>query len=171
MSRVNCPNVRVMGIIAFLMLAGLGAAQGPVESSHKVGQHQYTLASLAGHYAVTGEFGTHAGGYVGITDIDSNGVISNNSGLVVDPELPAPLELSTTGAATINADGMGLFTTYVTVAGGPSGVPYHFNFVITDARVRGNELIATRIVLLQQESSPLPNEPVFASLIYTRRPD
>lgn len=171
MSRVNCPNAKVVGIITFLVLTGLGGAQEITESRHKVGQHQYTLASLAGHYAVTGNFGPHAGGYVGITEIDSKGVVSNNSGLVVDPALSAPLELSTTGVATINADGVGLFTVYVTVAGGPSSVPYHFNFVITDACMRGNELIATRIVLLQQESSPLPNAPNFASFTYTRRPD
>jgi hypothetical protein len=171
MIRASYLNAKIMAIITLLTLTGIGAAQEMNELGHKPGHRQYKLASLAGHYAVTGTFGPHAGGYVGVTEIDSKGVLCNGTGLVVDPSLPAPLELSITGVATINANGTGLFTEYVTVAGGPSDVPYHFNFVITDAYVQGNELIATRIVLLQQESSPLPEQPVFASFIYTRRPD
>ncbi len=172
MSRKNCLNVKLVVIFAALALAGATVAQERADAvSQNCSRHQYTLASLAGSYSVTGNFGSHAGGYVGITEIDSKGVVSNNSGVVVDPELPAPLNLSSTGEVTINPDGTGLFTENVSVAGGPSNVPYHFNFVVAEARLSGDKLVATRIVLLQQESSPLPNGPIFASFVYTRRPE
>ena len=171
MSRKSHLNAKLIGIFTALALAGLGVAQETNASSQKRSQHHYTLASLAGHYSVTGTFGSHVGGYVGTTDIDSKGAISNNAGVVVDPALPAPLELSSNGESMINPDGTGLFTENVSVAGGPSDVTYHFNFVIMEARVQGNELIATRIVLLQQEPSPLPEGPIFASFVYTRRPE
>ncbi len=172
MSQKNLLNAKLIAIVTVLTLTGVVLAQEGADSgSQNCSRHPYTLASLAGTYSVTGAFGSHAGGYVGTTHIDSKGVVSNNSGVVVDPELPAPLELSSVGEVTINPDGTGLFTENVSVVGGPSNVPYHFNFVIVEARLSGDKLIATRVVLLQQESSPLPNGPVFASFVYTRRPE
>ncbi len=170
MLRKTLLNAKVIGIFTILAVAGLGVAQESTDFSQKYSKHGYTLASLAGNYSVTGVFGPHAGGYVGTADIDAKGAISNDTGVVVDPALAGlPLELSSTGETMINSDGTGLFTESVSVAGGPS-VTYHFNFVIAEARLIGGELIATRIVLLQQESSPLPNGPIFASFVYTRRP-
>ncbi|MDQ2773642.1 MAG: hypothetical protein M3Y57_01755 [Acidobacteriota bacterium] len=172
MSRRNYLNAKLIAIFTVLALTGAAVAQESTDSGNqKCSKHQYTPASLAGTYSVTGVFGSHAGGYVGTTDIDGKGVVSNNRGVVVDRELPAPLELSSPGKVTINPDGTGLFTENVSVVGGPSNVPYHFNFVVAEARLSGDKLIATRIVLLQQESSPLPNSPVFASFVYTRRPE
>ena len=172
MSRNGHLHAKLIGIFTVLSLASLGLAQETTGSSQKCSKHRYTLASLAGNYSVTGVFGPHAGGYVGTTDIDARGAITNDIGVVVDPALPGPpLELSTTGESAINPDGTGLFTESVTIAGSASNVTYHFNFVIAEARLRGDELIATRIVLVQQESSPLPNGPIFASFIYTRRPE
>ncbi len=171
MSRKSLLNAKAIGVFGVLALAGLGIAQESTDSGQNCSKHHYTLASLAGNYSVTGVFGPHAGGYVGTADIDAQGAITNDTGVVVDPSLPAPLELSTTGESAINPEGTGLFTESVTVAGGASNVTYHFNFVIAEARLRGDKLIATRIVLMQQEPSPLPNGPVFASFVYTRRPE
>lgn len=171
MSQNSRFHAKLLGIFTVLSLAGVGLAQETTRSSQKCSKHRYTLASLAGNYSVTGVFGPHAGGYVGTTDIDAKGAIANDIGVVVDPALPGPpLELSTTGESVINPDGTGLFTESVTI-GGASNVTYHFSFVIAEARLRGDELIATRIVLVQQESSPLPNGPIFASFVYTRRPE
>ena len=171
MSRRNHRNARIIGALTILALTSLGFAQESVDSRQQSSKHQYTLASLAGNYSVTGTFGSHAGGYVGTADIDSKGVISNDNGIVADPDLAAPLELSTNGGSAINADGTGVFTENVTVAGGASNVPYHFTFVIVEAHLRGKDLIATRIALVQQEPSPLPNGASFASFVYTRRPE
>ncbi len=171
MSRNNRLSTTVTGILVALALTGAGIAQETADSSQKCSKHQYTLASLAGNYALTGVFGSHTGGYVGTTDIDRKGVISNDTGVVIDAGLSAPLELSSTGQATVNPDGTGLVTLNVTIVGGPADVPYHFHFVITEARIEGDELIATRVVFLQQEQSPLPDGPNFASFIFTRRPE
>ncbi len=171
MSSTSFLSTKAVGIIAVLALTGLAAAQETTDPNKKCSKHHYTLASLAGDYALTGVFGSHVGGYVGTAHIDSKGVVTDDIGVVVDPELTAPLELSSTGQATINPDGTGLFTISVSVAGGASNVPYHFNFVVTEARIEGNELLATRMVFLQQESSPLPNGPVFASFTWTKRPE
>jgi hypothetical protein len=171
MPRMHFLNAKASVIIAVLALTNAAAAQETTDSNVNYSKHQYTLTSLAGNYALTGVFASHIGGYVGTAHIDSKGVISNDVAVVVDPELTAPLKLFSTGQVTINPDGTGLSTISVTVVGGAANVPYHFNFVVTEARIEGNELIATRIVMLQQESSPLPNGPIFASFVFTRRPE
>ena len=171
MSRKSLLNARAIGIFTLLTVAGLAVAQESTDSSQKCSKHRYTLASLAGNYSVTGVFGPHVGGYVGTVDIDAKGIITNDIGVAVDPALPGILDVVSTGESSINPDGTGLFTLNVTVIGGGGTATYHMNFVIEEARLRGDELIATKISMLQQEPSPLPNGPIFASFVYTRRPE
>ncbi len=108
---------------------------------------------------------------MGTTEIDRKGVVTKSSTLLVDPSLGTPVELSPiTGTVTVNPDGTGLFTLHVSFVGGQQDVPFHIYFVITEARLRGDELIATRMEGLQQESSGLPDAD-FASVTLTRRQD
>jgi hypothetical protein len=133
----------------------------------------FTLASLKGSYSVVGTYGANIAIALAKRYIDGDG---NLTGTFVVNE---PTAGSTTGArslvtgtqagtVSVNCDGTGVVTRILTVAGVET--TQMDDFVITEAKFRDGELVATTIVDAQRTSSAIVPGGVFLRRTWTRVP-
>ena len=134
----------------------------------------YTLTSLNGTYGVIGEYGAHVAIAIATRHFDGKG---NLTGAFT---VNAPDPASTTGGRklitgtqmgtyTVNCDGTGVFTRVLTVNG---VITNQFDdFVITAAKVKDGQLIATTIEDAQRTPSAIVAGGIFLTRHYTLRPD
>jgi hypothetical protein len=150
----------------FLSLVGVSTAQN--------GGQCYTLASLNGTYGVVGEYGAHVAIALATRHFDGNG---NLTGAFT---VNAPDPASTTGGRklitgtqigtyTVNCDGTGVFTRVLTVNGVTTN--QFDDFIITAAKVKDGQLIATTIDDAQRTPSAIVLGGIFLTRHYTLRPD
>jgi hypothetical protein len=152
--------------LVFLGFVGVSTAQDDA--------HCYTLASLNGTYGVIGEYGAHVAIALSTRHFDGKG---NLTGAFT---VNAPDPASTTGGRklttgtqmgtyAVNCDGTGVFTRVLTVNGVTTN--QLDDFVITAAKVKDRQLIATTIEDAQRTPSAIVPGGVFLTRHYTRRPD
>lgn len=161
-------------LTAALCLVLLGGAAANAEDQPQC----YTLASLQGSYAIIGHYGAHLA--MALTRAYADGKGNFASTFVVNEPDPA----STTGARklvtgrqtgtyTVNCDGTGVITRFVTLSGGGTGTVVS-DFIITRAVQRHSEdgsLIATEVVDAQRTPSFIVPGGTFLTRTYTRLPD
>jgi hypothetical protein len=152
--------------LVFLGFVGVSAAQEDT--------HCYTVASLNGTYGVVGDYGAHVAIALATRHFDGKG---NLTGAFT---VNAPDPASTTGGRklitgtqmgtyTVNCDGTGVFTRVLTVNGVTTN--QLDDFVITAAKVKDDQLIATTIEDAQRTPSAIVPGGIFLTRHYTLRPD
>lgn len=133
----------------------------------------FTLASLRGSFAVVGTYGANDAIALGKRQVDNDG---NFTGTFV---VNKPVAGSTTGersivtgtqagAIAVNCDGTGVITRVLTVAGVQT--TQVDDFVITGAKVKDGDLIATTIVDAQRTPSTIVAGGIFLKRTWTRVP-
>ena len=138
----------------------------------------YTLASLQGHYAIIGHYGAALA--VALTEAQFDGKGNFKSTFIVnEPDTTSTTEArklvsgSQTGTYTINCDGSGVITRFVTLSNGTTGTVVS-DFIITKA-VRSpsdhGSLLAEAVEDAQQTPSFIVPGGVFLTRTYTRLPD
>lgn len=153
-------------VLICLSFVGVSAAQDDT--------HCYTLASLNGTYGVVGEYGAHVAIALATRHFDGKG---NLTGAFT---VNAPDPASTTGGRklitgtqmgtyTVNCDGTGVFTRVLTVNGVTTN--QFDDFVITAAKVKDGQLIATTIEDAQRTPSTIVAGGIFLTRHYTLRSD
>lgn len=146
---------------------------GGLSAAAQERQTCFTLASLRGSYSVVGTYGANIAIALAKRYVDGDG---NLTGTFVVNE---PTSGSTTGARTlvtgtqagtvsVNCDGTGVVTRVLTVAGVQT--EQFDDFVITEAKMKDGELIATTIVDAQRASSAIVTGGVFLRRTWTRVP-
>ena len=149
-------------------LLGVSAAQAD-------DTHCYTLASLKGTYAVVGTYGANVALALAVRHFDGNGNLTGT--FTVNEPDPA----STTGGRkivtgtqvgtyTVNCDGTGVITRTLTTSTGVV-TTQNDDFVITQAAVREESLLATALEDAQRTPSAIVAGGIFLTRTYTRRPD
>lgn len=141
------------------------------------GELCYTLASLNGNWGLVTSYGNE-GGHVAIAlsvrRFDGQG---NLQGTFI---LNEPVVGSASGARkvvpgtvvgtyTVNCDGSGVISRYVTTPAGT--VTQTEDFVVTQAELKDGQLVATAITDASREPSKIVPGGVFVTRTYTRRPD
>ena len=154
---------------AFIFTGFLGVSAADAQTTKC-----YTLASLQGSYAFTGNYGANAAIALGVRYLDGNGNLKGTA--VINEPTPG----STTGARTIatatqvgtytvNCNGTGQFIRVVTSNGVSTNQVD--DFVITGATVQGGQLLATTMVDAQQVPSAVVAGGIFLTRTHTRLPD
>jgi hypothetical protein len=154
---------------AFTLAVFFGASAATAEDP----QQCFTVSSIRGTYAVIGNYGAHEAIALGKRYTDGMG---NLTGTFVVNE---PTTGSTTGARTIvtgtqagtytvNCDGTGVITRVLTV--GTTQTTAFDDFVITGAKIKNGELIATTIVDAQRTPSSIVAGGIFLTRVWTRLP-
>ena len=133
----------------------------------------FTLASLKGTYAVIGTYGANIAIALAKRSVDGNGNLTGK--FVVNEPTPGSTTGGRTlvtgtqaGTITINCDGTGVVTRILTVAGVQT--QQFDDFVITEAKIKDGELIATTIVDATRTSSAIVPGGVFLRRTWTRVP-
>lgn len=133
----------------------------------------FTMASLKGSYSVVGTYGANVAIALAKRYVDGDGNLTGT--FLVNEPTPG----STTGGRTlvtgtqagtvsVNCDGSGVVTRVLTVAGVQTN--QFDDFVITEAKIKDGELIATTIVDAQRSSSAIVPGGVFLRRTWTRVP-
>jgi hypothetical protein len=133
----------------------------------------FTLASLKGSYSIIGTYGANIAIALAKRYVDGDGNLTGT--FLVNEPTPG----STTGERTIvtgtqagtvsvNCDGTGVVTRVLTVAGVQTN--QMDDFVITEAKIKDGELIATTIVDATRTSSAIVPGGVFLRRTWTRVP-
>ena len=152
--------------LVFLGFVGVSAAQDDT--------HCYNLASLRGTYGVVGDYGDHQAIALATRHFDGKGNLTG-SFIVNGPDPTSTTggrEIITgtqAGTYTVNCDGTGVFDRVLTSNG--TTVHQFDDFVITAAKVKDGQLIATTIEDAQRTPSALVPGGIFLTRHYTRRPD
>ena len=137
----------------------------------------YTPASLQGSYAIIGHYGAHLA--IALTEGQFDGKGNFKSTFIVnEPDLTSTtgarklVSGSQTGTYTINCDGTGVITRFVTLSNGEIGTVVS-DFIITQAvrsRQDNGVLIATALEDAQRTPSFIVSSGVFLTRTYTRLP-
>jgi hypothetical protein len=133
----------------------------------------FTLASLKGSYSVVGTYGANIAIALAKRSVDSDGTLTGTF-LVNEPTAGSTTGERTlvtgtqAGTVSVNCDGTGVVTRVLTVAGVRTN--QFDDFVITEARIKDGELIATTIVDAQRTSSAIVPGGVFLRRTWTRVP-
>jgi hypothetical protein len=133
----------------------------------------FTLASLKGSYSIVGTYGANIAIALAKRYIAGDGNLTGT--FLVNEPTPG----STTGERTlvtgtqagtisVNCDGTGVVTRVLTVAG--VQINQFDDFVITEAKIKDGELIATTIVDATRTSSAIVPGGVFLRRTWTRVP-
>lgn len=133
----------------------------------------FTLASLKGSYSIVGTYGANIAIALAKRYVDGDGNLTGT--FLVNEPTPG----STTGERTlvtgtqagtvsVNCDGTGVVTRVLTVAGVQT--KQFDDFVITKAKIKDGELIATTIVDATRTSSAIVPGGVFLRRTWTRVP-
>jgi hypothetical protein len=144
-----------------------------VSASAQERQTCFTLASLKGSYSIVGTYGANIAIALAKRHVDGDGNLTGT--FVVNEPTPG----STTGqrslvtgtqagTVSVNCDGTGVVTRVLTVAGVQTN--QFDDFVITEAKIKDGELIATTIVDAQRTSSTIVPGGVFLRRTWTRVP-
>ena len=154
---------------------------GPTAKAHDEDQDQpacFTLGSLQGSYGIIGHYGDHLA--IALTRGNFDGKGNFTATFVVNEPTPGSttgarmvVTGSQTGTYTVNCDGTGVITRFVTVSTGVTGTVVS-DFVITRAVQRRSEdgaPIATALEDAQRTSSFIVLGGVFLTRSYTRLPD
>ena len=138
----------------------------------------YTLASLQGSYAIVGHYGDHLAIALAEGQLDGKGNFKSTF-IVNEPDTTSTtgarkvVSGSQTGTYTINCDGTGVITRFVTLANGQTGTVVS-DFMITKAvqsrRDNDGVLIATALEDAQRTPSFIVPGGVFLTRTYTRLP-
>jgi hypothetical protein len=134
----------------------------------------FTLASLKGSYSVVGTYGANIAIALAKRSVDGAGNLTGTF-LVNEPTAGSTTGERTlvtgtqAGTVSVNCDGTGVVTRVLTVAGVQT--TQFDDFVITEAKVKDGELIATTIVDAQRTSSAIVPGGVFLRRTWTRVPD
>jgi hypothetical protein len=135
----------------------------------------YTLASIQGSYSVIGTYGANLALALGLRVYDGNGNLTATF-LVNEPKVGSTTGERTivtgtqTGTYTVNCDGTGTFTRFVTLADGTKSTVMD-DFLITAAIVQDGQLIATVIQDAQRIPSTIVAGGIFLIHSITRLPD
>lgn len=133
----------------------------------------FTLGSLKGSYSIVGTYGANIAIALAKRSVDGDGNLTGT--FLVNEPTPG----STTGERTlvtgtqsgtvsVNCDGTGVVTRVLTVAGVQTD--QFDDFVITEAKMKDGELIATTIVDATRTSSAIVPGGVFLRRTWTRVP-
>ncbi len=135
----------------------------------------YTLASLEGNYALVGTYGANLAISLSIRVYDGNGNLSSIF-LVNEPKVGSTTGERTivngtqTGTYTVNCDGTGTFTRFVTLADGSKSTVMD-DFLIKGAIVKHGQFIATAIQDAMRIPSTVVAGGIFLIHSLTRLPD
>jgi hypothetical protein len=146
---------------------------GAVSAAAQDRQTCFTLASLKGSYSIVGTYGANIAIALAKRYVDGDGNLTGT--FLVNEPTPG----STTGERTlvtgtqagtvsVNCDGTGVVTRVLTVAGVQTN--QLDDFVITEAKIKDGELIATTIVDATRTSSAIVPGGVFLRRTWTRVP-
>ena len=137
----------------------------------------YTAASLQGPYAIIGHYGAHLA--MALTEGQFDGKGNFKSTFIVNEPDPTSttgarklVSGSQTGTYTINCDGTGVITRFVTLSNGQTGTVVS-DFIITQAvrsKLDNGVLIATSLEDAQRTPSFIVPGGVFLTRTYTRLP-
>lgn len=133
----------------------------------------FTLESLKGSYSIVGTYGANIAIALAKRQVDGDGNLTGT--FLVNEPTPG----STTGERTlltgtqagtisVNCDGTGVVTRVLTVGGVQT--KQMDDFVITEAKIKDDELIATTIVDATRTSSAIVPGGVFLRRTWTRMP-
>lgn len=163
-------------VIAVLCVVLFSAATANAQDQEQL--QCYTLESLQGPYAIIGDYGAHLALALARGNFDGKGNFTSTA--IVNEPLPGSttgerkiVRVSQTGTYTINCDGTGVITRFVTVSTGVTGTVVS-DFVITRAvrsRSKDGVLIATGMVDAQRTPSIIVPGGTFLTRTYTRLPD
>jgi hypothetical protein len=118
------------------------------------GPQCYSLPSLKGSNAVVGDYGAHVAITLAKRSFDGQGNLSG-SFIVNEPKdwirdrRKDHRNWNQKGTYTVNCDGTGVFTRFVTLSDGTTATQYD-DFVITEAFSGWTSLVATKIVDAQR---------------------
>jgi hypothetical protein len=140
-------------------------------------QKCYSPASLQGSYAIIGHYGDHLA--FALTEAQFDGKGNFTSTFTVNEPDPASttgarklVTGSQTGTYTVNCDGTGVITRFVTLANGQTGTVVS-DLIITKAvwnHSDGGILIATELEDAQRTPSFIVPDGVFLTRVYSRLP-
>jgi hypothetical protein len=134
----------------------------------------YTLESLQGNFAVTGNYADYRAASMGTRSLDGAGNLQENF-VVNQPTAGSATGQRTivngtqSGTYSVNCDGTGVFTRTVALPDGTKSSETD-DFLITRAVLRDGKLIATAIVDAQREPSTLVPGNYFLTRSHTRLP-
>jgi len=164
----NKKSLFVAAELIFISFLGVSAANAENPQC-------YTLASLEGNYALVGTYGANLAISLSVRVYDGNGNLSSIF-LVNEPKVGSTTGERTivngtqTGTYTVNCDGTGTFTRFVTEADGSKGTVMD-DFLITGAIVKHGQFIAIAI----QDAMRVPSFAVAGGIFLihslTRLPD
>lgn len=133
----------------------------------------FTLHSLKGSYSIVGTYGANIAIALAKRYVDGDGNLTGT--FVVNEPTPGSTTGGRTlvtgtnaGTITVNCDGTGVVTRVLTVAGVQTN--QFDDFVITEAKMKDGELIATTIVDATRTSSAIVPGGVFLRRTWTRVP-
>jgi hypothetical protein len=133
----------------------------------------FTLASLKGSYSIVGTYGANIAIALAKRYVDGNGNLTGT--FLVNEPTPGSTTGGRTlvtgtqaGTLTVNCDGTGVVTRVLTTAGVQT--TQIDDFVITEAKIKDGELIATTIVDATRTSSAIVPGGVFLRRTWTRVP-
>lgn len=156
-------------VALLLILAGAGTQHGLAQDS----QPCFTLASLKGSYSIVGTYGANIAIALAKRHVDGEGNLTGT--FLVNEPTPGSTSGERTlvtgtqaGTVSVNCDGTGVVTRVLTVAGVQTS--QFDDFVITKAKTKGGELIATTIVDAQRTSSAIVPGGIFLTRTWTRVP-
>lgn len=158
-------TVRLIPVLTFMFFTG--ALCVAAQESEPC----FTLESLKGSYSMIGTYGANVALALAKRYVDGEGNLTG--GFLVNEPTPG----STTGARTIitgsqigtitvNCDGTGVITRVLTVGGVQTN--QMDDFVITEAKIRDGELIATTVVDAQRTPSAIVAGGIFLTRTWTR---
>jgi len=153
--------------LVFLVFVGMSTAED--------GAHCYTLASIKGNYGIVATYGANVALALSVRHYDGKGNFTTT--FIVNQPDPTSrtggrklITGTQVGTYTVNCDGTGVVNKTVTTS---NGIVAHSvdDFVITAAKVKDGQLIATTIDDAQETPSAIVPGGVFLIRHLTRRPD
>ena len=157
---------------AAAIVAGFGFGM-PVATADET--QCYTVASLNGTYGVVATYGSNVALALAVRHFDGHGNLTGT--FTLNEPTPGSTSGGRTivtgtqvGTYTVNCDGTGVITRMLTASNGVSTTQTD-DFVITEARIRDDRLIATALEDAQTTPSAIVPGGIFVFRSYTRRPD
>lgn len=167
---MNIKTKKLLATITIMLASGVGASTASADETHC-----YTLASLKGTYAVLATYGANVALALGVRQFDGDGNVTGTF------TLNEPDPASTTGGRkivtgtqvgtyTVNCNGTGVITRMLTASTGVMTTQTD-DFLITQATMRDDHLLATALEDVQRTPSAIVAGGIFLVRSYTRRPD
>jgi hypothetical protein len=158
--------VCLASLLVLIVTGGLSAAAQERQTC-------FTLASLKGSYSVVGTYGANVAIALAKRYVDRDGNLTGT--FLVNEPTPGSttgersiVKGTQAGTVSVNCDGTGVVTRILTVSGVETS--QMDDFVITEAKIKDGELIATTIVDAQRTPSTIVPGGVFLRRTWTREP-